>query len=439
MTLARAAARPRSGAPEPRPGLRQEATPRLPTLNHGATRPRRIVLYSHDTQGLGHMRRNLLLAQALLSLSPRPNILLIGGARELGALSIPEGIDCLTLPALGKGGDGAYHPRSLSISLRRIIELRAGAIAAAVASFDPDLLIADKVPLGAFGELEPALAWLRERGKARTVLGLREVLDEPAVARREWAESGAEAAIAAYYDQIWVYGDRRVYDPVVEYGFGPAVAAKLIYTGYLDRGGALAVDEAAAAALWEQLAIPQGMSVAICCVGGGQDGFALAWAFARAPLPAEMAGVIITGPFMPAAERLRLQELAARRPQLRVTAFLHEPVPLLRRADAVIAMAGYNTVCEILSLARRALLVPRVRPRREQLIRASRLHELGLVEMLHPRRLSARAIGDWLATPAAPPANLRERVDLGALERLPGLVRELAYPEFQLKELARAC
>jgi predicted glycosyltransferase len=400
------------------------------------TRPRRIVLYSHDTQGLGHMRRNLLLARALLELSPRPNILLIGGARELGALSIPEGIDCLTLPALHKQGDGVYRPRSLSISLRRMIELRASAIEAAVAAYDPDLLITDKVPLGAFGELEPALRRLRARGKARCALGLREILDAPAVVRREWAADGSDAAIAAYYDQIWVYGDRRVCDLAHEYGFSPAVAAKLIYAGYLDRGAFLEQAQPAEAELFAQLALPAGARFALCCVGGGQDGYALADAFARAPLPAEMLGVILTGPFMPAAEQAQLQQIAARRPELRVVAFLDEPAALLRRAEAVIAMAGYNTACEILSLARRALLVPRVRPRREQLIRAERLCALGLVDMLHPRRLSARALGAWLAAAGAAPAGAQ--LDMGALTRLPELVRALVSGQPQLKEIVCA-
>lgn len=401
-----------------------------------ATRPRRIVLYSHDTQGLGHMRRNLLLARALLRLDPRPNILLVGGARELGALAIPQGIDCLTLPALHKAGDGAYRPRSLSISLRRIIELRSGAIAAAVASYDPDLLIADKVPLGAFGELEPALEWLRARGKARCVLGLREILDDAAVARREWAADGNDAAVARYYDQVWVYGDRRICDPAREYGFSPAVAARLVYAGYLDRGAFLDADGADEATLFAQLALPDDARLALCCVGGGQDGFALARAFAQAALPAATVGVILTGPFMPAEQQRALQQLAAARPDLRIATFLEEPGPLLRRADAVVAMAGYNTVCEILALARRALLVPRVQPRREQLIRAQRLRDLGLVEMLHPRHLSAHALATWLAADTTPAPHVR--LDLGALDRLPGLVRTLIAGQPVPKELTCA-
>lgn len=430
MSLPALAAR-RSASPRDLRAEQPVLTNQTARLNSG-TRPRRIVLYSHDTQGLGHMRRNLLLARTLLTLQPRPNIVLIGGTRELGALAIPEGIDCLTLPALRKQSDGGYHPRSLSISLRRIIDLRTGVITATIASFNPDLLIADKVPLGAFGELEPALRWLRANGRARCVLGLREILDDPATTRAEWEREGNTAAIRTYYDQVWVYGDPRIFDPAREYGFEPDITARIVYTGYLDRSAY--TDPTTDAKLQQQLAIPSDARVALCCVGGGQDGALLAQSFARAPLPPDMIGVILSGPFMAESEQLDLRQQVADRSQLRLVTFLDEPAPLLRRADAVVAMAGYNTVCEILAFGRRALLVPRVQPRREQLIRARRLRDFGLVDMLHPHRLSAAALGDWLAARDQPPADPRRLVDLGALERLPELVQQLAYNTVARKE-----
>ncbi len=66
----------------------------------------RVALYSHDTMGLGHMRRNLLIAQTLMNCPSPPVILMIAGAREAGALPLPAGVDCLTLPSLGKDIEG---------------------------------------------------------------------------------------------------------------------------------------------------------------------------------------------------------------------------------------------------------------------------------------------------------------------------------------------
>jgi predicted glycosyltransferase len=404
----------------PAPRARSEAP--VPAVGG---RPLRIVLYSHDTQGLGHMRRNLLIAKSLLTMEPRPNILLIGGAREMGSLAIPPGIDCITLPGLGKSSEGEYRPRSLSISLRRLIDLRASAIESTLQSFDPDLLIVDKVPLGAFDELEPGLRWLRARGKARVVLGLREVLDDPATTRREWRAAGNDAAIRSFFDTIWVYGDPAVYDPAVEYEFDPSVTAKLVYTGYLDRSFGLEPDDAAAARTGEQLSLRPEQRVALCCTGGGQDGFALASAFARAPFPEDTVGVIVTGPFMDVAQQKQLQQRAESAPWLRVLTFVEETAPLLRLADCVVAMGGYNTVCELLAFEKRALIVPRVAPRREQLIRAERLRDLGLLDLLHPDELAPSRIGAWLASASAERPAARSRVDLNALARLPRLVGQL--------------
>jgi predicted glycosyltransferase len=67
-------------------------------------------------------------------------------------------------------------------------------------------------------------------------------------------------------------------------------------------------------------------------------------------------------------------------------------------------MAGYNTVCEMLSLGLRTLLIPRIKPRREQQLRAQRLAERGLARVLLPHQLSPQRligeIGTMLASPA---------------------------------------
>jgi predicted glycosyltransferase len=56
----------------------------------------------------------------------------------------------------------------------------------------------------------------------------------------------------------------------------------------------------------------------------------------------------------------------------------------MENATAIVAMGGYNTFCEILTLDKPAMIVPRSVPRQEQLIRAERAVKLGLVSMLDP-------------------------------------------------------
>jgi predicted glycosyltransferase len=91
---------------------------------------------------------------------------------------------------------------------------------------------------------------------------------------------------------------------------------------------------------------------------------------------------------MPAEARGRLLRMAAKNPRLEVIKSAPEPTRLLMAADRVVSMGGYNTVSEVLSFEKRALVVPRTTPRREQLIRAERLHALGLLDWV---REAARA------------------------------------------------
>jgi len=192
---------------------------------------RRIALYSHDTMGLGHKRRNLLIAQALAYSPAQPVTLIITGVGEASTFMKPSGVDYLALPALRKDLDGHYDSRSLHVSLQELITLRARVIRTALEAFEPDVLIVDNVPRGAVGELDPTLAYLRAHGRTRCVLGLRDVLDDPTIAYHEWRRAANEDAIREYYDMVWVYGDPAVYNPVREYHFPPDVAAKVRYAG----------------------------------------------------------------------------------------------------------------------------------------------------------------------------------------------------------------
>jgi predicted glycosyltransferase len=379
----------------------------------------RVAFYSHDAQGLGHMRRNLALASRVVQ-DGRRSALLITGAREAGALPMPDGVECLTLPALRKTVDGDYGSRSLDLSLASLLRLRAETVCSVLEVFEPDVFVVDKHPLGFGGELEAAVALLRARGGTRLVLGLREVLDEPEVVREEWRSADTEAAIATFYDQVWVYGDRDVYDPAAEYGFSPAVASKIRYTGYLAPD---LPSGACGRGLMRELDLPDGR-MALCVVGGGQDGAALAEAFVNAPVPDDMVTVAVAGPFMPARTRERMHAAAAERPGLRVLDFVRQPQELLACADRVIAMGGYNTVCELLSADRPGLIVPRERPRREQLLRAQRLQQLGVVDLMRADDLCPDAIGGWLASDCADRVRAADVIDLDGLRRVPELLVE---------------
>lgn len=401
------------------------------TAGHVQPEPLRVALYSHDTQGLGHVRRNLLIAKALgCRNGATPIILLLSGIREAAAFSLPAGVDCLTLPSLSKDSNGDYQPRSLSMSMSDLINIRTNAISAALRSFEPDLLIVDKVPTGALNELLPTLEMLRQNGRTRIVLGLREILDDVVTVRREWDSGGYTEILRKYYHRIWVYGDQRVFNTTAEYGFPADLARMVRYTGYLNPRDA--EPEHATSTTGGAPATTPSMDASrkvLCVVGGGRDGMPLAEAFLQAPLPPRCTGVLITGPLMPDDARSAFRIVAEQRPELEIVEFVTDPTRLLQEADMVIAMGGYNTVCEVLAYEKRSLIVPRTRPRTEQLIRATRLADLGLVEVLHPDELSSTRLADWMHQQPGNPPRARDVIDFDGVDGLRRLYREVMAVE----------
>ena len=374
--------------------------------------------------GIGHMRRNLLIAQTLAGSPLQAVILMIAEAREANVLTLPPGGDCLTLPALRKEFDGQCRPRYLDTSLAELVALRSRVIGAALETFRPDILIVDHLPRGALRELDPTLEGLRAGGHTRCVLGLRDVLEDPARVRQEWADAANEDAIRDFYDAVWIYGDPAVFDPVREYHFSLDLLNKVRYTGYLDCRMRPRFEEIEGGALQAALP-PPSEPLLLCMVGGGQDGARLAEAFAEADFPPGSTGVLLMGPFMPPEVQRRLRRRAAQRSQLRVLEFVTDPDLLLHGADRVIAMGGYNTIYEVLAFDKHALIVPRSKPRHEQAIRAERLRDLGLLDVLPLDGVTPATLSEWLARDLGPAPRVHDRLDMGGTLRLPRLLEEV--------------
>lgn len=395
--------------------------PSNPPSPSGRAGRHRVALYSHDTQGLGHTRRNILVASALVAARPETDVLILTGAPEATMLPMPPSTEVLTLPTLRKHLDGRYSPRVLSAPLGEVLQMRSHLVETALAAFEPDLFVVDKVARGVQGELDLALATLRRTGRTRTVLGLRDVLDTPTAASSEWLAARTSDTVRAHYDEIWVYGDPSVYDPVAEYALPGPVARKVTYTGYLagPRPDCLRVPHA------RDDTAPPDEPFVLCMVGGGEDGAGLARAFLRAPLPADHGGVVLTGPYMPAGQRADLLREASRRDDMVVHEFVSCTHDFVQQARAAVSMGGYNSVCELLAADRPTLVVPRVVPRAEQALRAQRLARAGWVDVLTPDEVTPQALGGWLSRATSAPRRVRRAIDLDGLTRIPRLAEQL--------------
>jgi len=271
----------------------------------------------------------------------------------------------------------------------------------------------DKEPLGLLGEVRRTLAMLKRRGACRLVLGLRDIMDEPWLLAQEWKRKGVMPALEELYDEIWVYGLRQLYDPITAYGFSPTVAAKTSFMGYLHREPRRDLPA-------PELGTGLGRTrpFVLVTVGGGGDGAEVVDAVLaayerydeRLPWPA----LVVYGPFMPPRQREAFERRAARLPRITTLTFSEHLEHLMADAVGVVALGGYNTFCEILSLNKRSIIVPRVTPRTEQLLRAETARRLGLATVIPPDALTPERLTEALV-------HLPEQ-PLPASRRIPGLL-----------------
>ena len=368
--------------------------------------PARWMLYSHDALGLGHARRTIAIARAVIASHPDLSTLLVTCSPLADALPMPRGLDYLKLPSACKTGPGKYSPRTLGVDRDRLRDLRAAALRETCAAFAPHLLLVDKSPLGLMGELTQSLAVL-SGGETRRVVGWRDILDTPEAIEAEWRRQGTLRVLERNYHEVWVYGDPAVFDIREHYRMPDPIADRIHHVGYL----APPVKEEDRERFRASLGL-NGSPLAVVTVGGGEGGECVleAWfdAAERRLLPADLHTVVVTGPFM--GEAAQRGFLARADTHTRVKTFVPGLEHLIAAADVVIGRAGYNTVCEALGLATPALLVPRVLHRGEQAIRAQRLAELGLAEVLDEPHLTPRALADTIARILARPRRERPPV-----------------------------
>lgn len=366
-----------------RPGRQPSLEPRRRARATGDVL--RILFYSHDTYGLGHLRRTLTLARFLRADRPLLTQLIVTGSPLVDRFQLPPDADYIKLPSVVKVAAERYESRDLAVPFANVRDLRRELLLDAARHFEPDVLVVDNVPAGLKGELVPTLDYLKQTA-CRMVLGLRDVVDEGDWVRRAWARDGSYALLDDLYDRILVYGRRDVYDAVSEYGLSPRAAAKTRFVGYLqrDRG------TRAAAEIRAELGL-DGKPFVLVMAGGGGDGYQLLTAVLDAIRLCNSRGLdclMLGGPFMPREDRWRVLRLAAEQPSIRYVDFVEDVASYIAAADIVVAMGGYNSVCELLSAGKPAIVVPRIAPRREQLIRAEALSRRGLLRMIHPERLT---------------------------------------------------
>ena len=383
-----------------------------------------ILMYSHDTYGLGHIRRTMAIASQLRG--PHINILILTGSPIVGRFTFPEQVDFVRIPGMIKKTNEEYLPLSIKIDPKHALNIRKNIITATAKAFQPNLFIVDKEPLGLKKEVLPTLKWIRRNlPRTKTILGLRDIMDDAASVKRDWQQKGVYEILDKLYSEIWVYGIRKFYDPVQEYAISEATSRKMHFTGYIPRKVS---DDKAVRQIKKEQRLNKNDKLVLVTIGGGGDGYNVMDTFLTM-LESEMSSppfksVLITGPFMPRKKRMEIFD-RARRLGVRTYRFYRKMEKIQAAADLVICMGGYNTICEVLSQGTVSLIIPRETPRKEQLIRAQVLHSQKLSDYIRWNDLSSQILRNKVLSLLEAPEPYQEAISRFRLTGIETMRRRL--------------
>jgi predicted glycosyltransferase len=366
-------------------------------------------MYSQDSYGLGHLRRATNFANALVRERHDLSVLLVVDSPVAPFFDLQERIDFVKLPTVVKVDAGLFRPGRLLTDYSQVKAMRSTVIREVIAGFRPDLVLVDHMPAGANRELVPALRLIRSLNYPTTVvLGVRDIIDDPAVTCAVWQREGFYDTLRRYYDGVLIYGSPDVFATAKTYQIDRAMPGQVKYCGYVCNMEPVR-EPCQVRAKLEIGSEP----IIVVTAGGGADAFRLMQTYLEAmPLVngvMQATTIMVTGPFMPEEQRRLIRE-RAREVGVQVRTSVSDSLSQLNAAELVVSMAGYNTVSEILRFRKRAVLVPRVGPSAEQRMRAGIFRERGLVTAIDPAELSAEslasAIEETLNKPAPPPLDM---------------------------------
>jgi predicted glycosyltransferase len=391
-------------------------------MTHGPVT--KVLIYSQDGFGLGHLRRNLNICTQIKKRRSQASCLIIADSPVAPFFKLPSNCDFIKIPTIVKIDTGIWRPDRLPMSERELLAIRSDIIRNVAVSFQPDVFLVDHMPHGALGELaEPLQILKQDSPHTKVVLGIRDILGAPEIIRRQWKNEGAFAAIDAFYDKVFIYGCAELFNVIAQYEFPPSLVDKTRYCGYVCRENAETSPYKKKIRRREKK--PDKF---ILITGGGgadasffMDQFIDASRLLRADLP--FRALITTGPFMSKDQRKLLRRKTKNLPIV-VSRLGEDSLYFLRRADLVISMAGYNTVSEILHFRKNAIVVPRAGPSAEQSMRSRLMAERGLFNTIHPTLLTPGNLAELIWKKLHRRHHMNEAMipDLGGASRVASLI-----------------
>jgi len=391
----------------------------------------RILVYCHDRFGLGHTTRTLKIATHLAENVANCSVLLLTDLSIIGRFKFPQNVDYVHLPCLLPNASRKYSAGNLNIEMENTLRIRRKITQSAAKTFQPNLFFVERDPFGLQNEMQRTLGFVREElPETKIVWGLPDVIGEPQTIVSDWDREGVYPILDRCCDEIWVYGAPEIFDVVRQYKLPPTLAEKVVYTGYLRSPGG------ANHRLKKDISrLNARKPFVLITAGSGAEGYALIDTYLRflenAGAAVPFQSLIVSGPMMRSREKSLLLQRAQKLPGVIFHRFSKNILQYVKYAHAVVCTGGYNTLCEILSYRKQAVVVPFLTPPREHYLRAKLFEDLGLLKILSPTELTPERLGDVVSASLhqQPVRALRPRylkIPLEGLEKITARVEALS-------------
>ncbi|RMD98237.1 MAG: hypothetical protein D6814_07935 [Calditrichaeota bacterium] len=399
-------------------------------------------MYCHDARGLGHTARSLSIASYISQKIDRCTILLLTDLSIVGKFKIPSNVDYVHLPGVIYEKQDEFRPKNLNIRAKKVLRLRCKIAQSAAKTFKPQVMVIDRDPLQMPKEMKRNLGFMREvMPKTQLIWSLPDVLGDPQMITQAWEQGKAYKTLHHYTDEIWIYGAKEIFDATEQYKFPETLRKKTLFTGYF-KAPALPAQQKPKDLTDLHLEKP----FVVVTAGSGVRGSRLIETYMKLLSSAgdhfPFQSVVITGPMMHSRKKGELRERAASLPNVIFHRYSKHILQYIKYADLVISNGGYNTLCEILSYNKKAILIPDAEPPQEHLLRAQIFHQLGYVDLLPMNQLTVEKLGEKISAllpgPAALPfRKMNSEIPMNGLDRIVERLNQISEkPNLKIKKNA---
>ncbi|MEO1375333.1 MAG: glycosyltransferase [Cyanobacteria bacterium J06635_10] len=357
----------------------------------------KIMFYCQYLTGMGHLVRS---TEIVRSLAKDFQVYFVNGGAKVEDFEIPSCVELISLPALWLE-DGKFQIANDSQSVEEIKQTRKDRLLAAFDRVKPDCLITEFFPFGRhklFFELLPLLEHVQTTSPdTKIVCSIRDIIGRSTI--HEESDIIVKL-INQYFDLILCHADPRFQTFAANFSRIKELNCDIEYTGFVAQSLPDTVTEND-----NFLAnINKDNPLIIVSVGGGRLGYELLDSVIEASkiLENQISHQIqiFTGPFMPEAQFLKLQQASSTRKNVNLRRYTNQLLNYIKKADLSISLTGYNTTMNILRTNVRAIVVPigHYDKDREQLLRTKKLEELKIVEVINPNNLEPAHLAEKIIT-----------------------------------------